>query len=165
MAMMSQKLNFTKLESAMRLFFQTTKNPQYWAEINRRSGVFIDRPAAFILHSLENHSKSGVNVHDLAHHLGIEAPSITRKTQELEALGLIKRSPGLTDRRVINLKLTPQGSVVANKLMKAQHEVMHQAFEQWSNGESQQFANLFERFSQDFAQILTRKTNKERLKV
>ncbi|HVX47876.1 MAG TPA: hypothetical protein VHA05_00770, partial [Candidatus Saccharimonadales bacterium] len=81
--MSSMENDLEALENAMRDFFQNMKRPQNWEHIKRRSGVAIDRPSAIILKSLLS-TPAPHRVQDLADHLGIEAPFITRKTQDLE---------------------------------------------------------------------------------
>src|SRR4051812_23155419 len=97
------------LESAMRLFFQTMKRPQRWTDLTVRAGVSIDRPGAMILQVLASSPTERYGVQDLATLLGIEAPSVTRKTQELESSGYIRRVRSAEDKRSVSLELTPAG--------------------------------------------------------
>jgi DNA-binding MarR family transcriptional regulator len=141
-----------QLEDAMRLFFQTMKRPQNWAQITASAGVSIDRPAMFILHALALANDQRCRVQDLATQLGIEAPSVTRKTQELEQAGYIRRMPDPKDRRAIGLELTAKGQAIHTKIRKAQKDLIVNAFNVWSKADRQQFVTLFERFSNDLAQ-------------
>jgi DNA-binding MarR family transcriptional regulator len=50
---------------------------------------------------------------DLARHLNHDAGAISRLVDQLVERGLVKRERGGTDRRVVHLKLTPQGHAVA----------------------------------------------------
>jgi len=139
------------LESALRLVFRTMKRPHNWARLAKQAGVDIDRPAATILHTLVAHQNESCRVHDLATLLGIEAPSVTRKTQELEQAGYLRRVPDPHDGRAISLRITPQGRAVSTKLWEAQREIISQALSHWQTAERQQFIALFERFSNDLA--------------
>lgn len=141
-----------QLEDAMRLFFQSMKRPQNWAHITATAGVSIDRPAAFILHALVVSKNQRCRVLDIASQLGIEAPSVTRKTQELEQAGYIRRTPDPKDRRAIGLELTAKGRAMHLKIRKAQRDMMTQAFNLWSEVDRQKFIALFQRFSNDLAQ-------------
>ena len=146
------------LEIAMRRLFQTMKRPQTWVRVTTRSGVSIDRPSAVILKSLLT-DQAHCRIQDLAGRLGIEAPSITRKTQELERAGYLKRVPDKDDRRAIDLHITPRGKTVANRLWKAQREIIEEALASWQPSERKQFVKLFQRFSNDLVSISVRKTS------
>lgn len=139
------------LDNAMRVFFQTIKRPQHWSHVTRRSGIIIDRPSAIILKLLD--AQSPCHVQDLADHLGIEAPSITRKTQELERAGYLRRSPGKDDRRAVDLRITGRGRSAAKRLSSAQREIIADVLQDWQPSERHRFARLFERFSRDLVNV------------
>lgn len=141
------------LQNAVRLFSQTMKRPQRWTKITEQAGVSIDRPAAMILQTLTLNYPARYRVQDLAAHLGIEAPSVTRKTQELEQAGLIRRLPDLADRRAIGLEPTAEGMDVARRIAMAQREYMGKALSGWSNSDRRQFLELFQRFSDSLARL------------
>ncbi len=143
------------LENAMRLFFQTMKRPQAWAQITASAGVKIDRPAAHLLHALNSSPTQGSRVQDLAAHLGIEAPSVTRKTQELELAGYLKRTRDPKDKRAIGLQLTSKGRILNTRLWKAQLQTISQVLQSWPAAERKQFIKLFQRFSSDLANLQT----------
>jgi DNA-binding MarR family transcriptional regulator len=149
-AMDSLESDLKTIEESMHLYFQTVKRPQNWASLTAQAGSQIDRPAFFILHTLmvqPEHSR----VQDLATRLGIEAPSITRKTQELEEAGYLRRVPDPTDRRAITLELTAKGRGLGEKVWKAQRAGVRKVLIDWPATEREQFVKLFTRFSQDTA--------------
>ena len=137
------------LENAMRIFFQTMKRPHHWTRVTERAGLTVDRPGAAILRSVMASKDCQCRVHDLAIQLGIEAPSVTRKTQELEQAGYLRRTPDPKDRRAIDLRITPRGRTVSDRLWKAQRELISQALSSWSAADRHQFVELFQRFSND----------------
>jgi DNA-binding MarR family transcriptional regulator len=53
----------------------------------------------------------------IADYLNINKSNITRSCESLEKLGYIIRKKSDTDKRVINLKLTPKGKVTIEKMM------------------------------------------------
>ena len=142
-----------QLEDAMRTVFQAMKRPQNWARISARAGLNIDRPSAVILYKLSAAPAKSLRVQDLADQLGIEAPSVTRKTQALEQAGYLERRPDPRDRRAISLQLTGEGRNVSRRLWKAQREVIAQALATWKPSERHKFITLFERFATDLATI------------
>lgn len=149
------------LERAMRDFFQDMKRPQNWEHIKQRSGVAIDRPSAIILKSLLS-APAPCRVQDLADHLGIEAPFVTRKTQELERAGYISRVQDKDDRRAIDLNITAAGRTITKKLWRVQRDIVAEALRQWKPAERHQFVTLFKRFSEDLITITRNATNTNR---
>jgi DNA-binding MarR family transcriptional regulator len=143
------------LESAVRLLVQTIKRPQQWAKVTALAGVTIDRPAAVILQTLMSPRAQGWRVHDLAAQLGIEAPSVTRKTQELEQAGYVRRTRNSNDRRAIGLQLTTQGRSVNNRIKRAQRQNISQVLQSWPAAKRREFVTLLQQFSQDLAAQLS----------
>ncbi|HVV67119.1 MAG TPA: MarR family transcriptional regulator [Candidatus Saccharimonadales bacterium] len=150
------------LENAMRLFFQTMKRPHTWARVTEQTGIHLDRPAAVILHLLAD-SSTPLHVQDLASQLGIEAPSVTRKTQSLERAGYLQRVPDARDRRLIDLRITPRGRAAARKLWGAQRNIVAETLKDWNSDERRQFVRLFERFSSDLSKLSQREPSHRRL--
>ena len=151
-----------QLETAMSRFFQAMKRPQRWARVLQRANLQLDRPAAHILQILSSDEHAACRVQDLASQLGIEAPSVTRKTQELEQLGYLRRRPDPRDRRAVDLSITPRGRAVARKLWQAQRQSITQVLHDWPAKDRQRFVELFDRFSQDIAEEFDKTTKTER---
>ena len=139
----------TTLENALRSFVQTMKRPQQWTRMTAAMGVVIDRSSAFILQTLILHEPKELRVQDLAHILGIESPSITRKTQELESRGYISRRQDPNDKRAVSLHVTGSGRKLAAKLWKAQRQNISDVLKHWPAQDRRQFVDLFARFSND----------------
>jgi len=146
------------IEDSMSQFFRAIKHPNYWAIVVKLSGVDIDRPAAYILKSVAASKSGECHVQELARSLHVEAPSITRKTQSLEAEGLLKREQDKTDKRVVDLKITESGRKIVTKLNNAQRQMLTQTFSSWSPDEIESFTRLFEKFSYSFADVTIKKT-------
>jgi DNA-binding MarR family transcriptional regulator len=138
------------LENAVRLFAQTMKRPQRWAAVMVQAKTDLDRPSAVILQILLN-EHGACRVQDLAVRLGIEPPSVTRKTQELEQAGFLRRVPDPADRRAIDLRITSRGRSVAKRLYNAQRDILAKALQDWNPADRRQFVKLFERFSDDLS--------------
>jgi DNA-binding MarR family transcriptional regulator len=146
------------IETSMFQFFRSLKHPNYWANVVKVSGVNLDRPAAFILKTVALSKLGECHVQELAHNLHVEAPSITRKCQELETEGLLKREQDKVDKRVVHLKITEPGRKVATKLNDAQRQILDQTFSTWQPDDIESFTKLFEKFSNNFADITVKKT-------
>jgi DNA-binding MarR family transcriptional regulator len=79
---------------------------------------------------------------DLAREMGNDAASTTRMIDRLEKRKLIVRMPRGDDRRVISLRLTPGGRILAEKLPVIYAAVMNRNFEGFSIEELGQFRTL-----------------------
>lgn len=140
------------LDQSIRLFAQVMKQPSRWTKVIARSGVALDRPSAFILQTLLMHHPKQLHVQDLACRLGVEPPSVTRKTQELETAGYLQRTPDPEDRRAVGLELTELGVTTANRIREAQLEIISQTLESWPADDRHQFVTLFQRFSNELSE-------------
>jgi DNA-binding MarR family transcriptional regulator len=150
---MSDKDDLQTLDQATRLFFQTIKRPQTWSKLAHRAGTDLERPAAAILHILSEDDSKSYRLNDLAQRLAIEAPSVTRKTQELEAAGYLQRVPDLNDRRAVSLRITKNGKAVSKRLKAEQQKLFAEVIADWPASERKAFVNLFLRFSQRLAEL------------
>lgn len=138
-----------QLENALRAFVQTIKRPQQWAYITSVAGVQLDRPAAMILQTLILHKSEQLGVQDLALLLGIEPPSVSRKAQELEHAGYLRRQRSSDDRRAVRLQVTAAGHEMADRLWQAQRSIMSQVLQNWPSNDRQRFVSLFARFAEE----------------
>jgi len=135
-----------QLEDALRRLFQYIKRPSTWQSLTSLAGVQIDRPSAHIIHTLVQNQKSPYKLNDLADSLGIEAPSVSRKTQELEALGLIRRLRSSSDRRSVYLEVTDEGREIEKRIRQARRNSSESVLKGWTKSERQQFVSLFDRY-------------------
>jgi DNA-binding MarR family transcriptional regulator len=62
----------------------------------------------------------GLSMKELAAQLGCDASFVTVVTDALEKRGLVRREPSQRDRRVKNLRLTPEGTAAKERLI---HEI------------------------------------------
>lgn len=141
------------LENAMIGFFRTMKRPQHWRLVTDRARITIDRPAAGILKAIMA-CPVPCRVQDLANMLSVEAPTVTRKTQELERAGYLRRVPDKDDRRATDLYITARGRSAAKKLWNSQRAIMANVLQDWNPAERQQFVQLFEKFSIELADAI-----------
>jgi DNA-binding MarR family transcriptional regulator len=152
--------NLETFETALRLFLQTMKRPQSWLLITEKAGLDIDRPAATILMVLIAQESKQYRLHDLAEHLNIEAPSVTRKVQQLEKAGLVARNQDSQDKRAYDLQATKSGIEVAMKIRDAQRQITSQVFNNWTKQDRKAFVDLFERFCKGTAELYGSKIDK-----
>jgi DNA-binding MarR family transcriptional regulator len=72
---------------------------------------------------------------DIARHLNHDSGATTRLVDQLEERGLLMRERSKTDRRVVDLKLTPAGKLVAKALTPRMIDLCNAALEGMSAAE------------------------------
>jgi DNA-binding MarR family transcriptional regulator len=109
--------------------------------------VRLDRAGASLLYKLRLSGAETLRVTALAERLGVDTPTVTRKVQQLERLGLVAKEADPDDRRAIRVRLTDEGVVVLERLLASRREWLCQLLEGWSGDDLRQFAELLGRFT------------------
>jgi DNA-binding MarR family transcriptional regulator len=139
------------LEDAMTHLHRAMSRHRMWEHITTAAGVSIDRSSAMILHFLEMHEKNHCHPSELASKLGVEAPSVTRKIQQLEEAGLVSRQPDPQDRRAFTLHITRTGRNIVQKIHKAKRQNLADVLGKWPPGDRHNLAILFQKLARQMA--------------
>lgn len=94
---------------------------------------------------LKLHMGHASTVAELARECRLDAGAMTRMLDRLEAKGLVTRQRSSTDRRVVNLVLTPAGSDAARQIPAVLCKVQNAYLEGFSEPEWQQLKDLLRR--------------------
>jgi DNA-binding MarR family transcriptional regulator len=109
------------------------------------AGVRLDRAGAALLYMLYAHGDSRVTA--LADMLGVDAPTVTRKVQQLEREGLVAREADAGDRRASRIRLTPVGRRSLESVLKARRRWFDQLLAGWDETDLASFAVMLGRFA------------------
>lgn len=112
----------------------------------RRAGVELDRSGAALLYKLHTEGDN-LRLTDLAERLGIDSPAVTRKVQQLERLGMVRRTPDPGDARAFRLAITTNGEEAITRLLEARRQWLQELLEDWSDSDRADFARLLEQFA------------------
>jgi DNA-binding MarR family transcriptional regulator len=82
---------------------------------------------------------------DLARDLEIDPGAMTRSMDRLEAKGLVRRERSCTDRRVVQLMLTPEGKQLADQVPAVLAHVLNGHLDGFSQAEWQQLLQFLQR--------------------
>lgn len=115
------------------------------------AGVRVDRSGATLLYKLRSHGDSQ-RVTELAELLAVDAPTVTRKIQQLEREGLVDRHADPDDRRATQIHLTSAGKRTLDKVTKARLSWLEGVFKDWNEEDLETFASLLGRFAEDLEQ-------------
>jgi DNA-binding MarR family transcriptional regulator len=82
---------------------------------------------------------------DLARDLETDPGAMTRSMDRLEAKGLVRRERSCTDRRVLQLALTPEGKRLADQVPAVLSDVLNGHLDGFSQAEWQQLLQFLQR--------------------
>lgn len=82
--------------------------PRAHVRLTEIAGVPLDRPGVALLRALVEQDRP-LRVRELADHLGIRPPNVTRVVQDLELQGLVRPVPEAHDRRARTVTPTAEG--------------------------------------------------------
>jgi DNA-binding MarR family transcriptional regulator len=89
--------------------------------------------------------EDGISQAELARRQRVEAPSMCRMVDRLERDGLVSRERDLSDRRVIRVRITPDGRAAADAGRDAVAELEERAFSALSSEEREVLSGLLAR--------------------
>lgn len=116
----------------------------------KQAGVDLDRSGAALLFKLYAEGEN-VRITELAERLGIDGPAVTRKVQQLERDGLLRRSPDPEDARASRLALTDTGRTHIELLLAARDRWLDSLLDGWSDADRREFARLLDLFASTLA--------------
>lgn len=112
----------------------------------RSAGVRIDRAGGALLYMLQGQGES-VRVTSLADLLSVDAPTVTRKIQQLEREGLVGRHADPEDHRATRIALTEKGRRTLDRVLKARRTWFDRLLEGWDDEDLEAFASMLQRFA------------------
>lgn len=134
-----------KIESAINELKRSSSKHDFWESMAREIGTNIDHSGALFLQILAHEEKP--RLLDLAKRLGIEAPSVTRKVQQLEELGYVVRTSDPEDKRASRLALTAEGQKVVTRTMEVKRKHLSALVADWPPEDLHQFARLIDKLA------------------
>ena len=141
------------IETALYALARRLKQARLHDHFLRVAGVDIDQAGLAVLYALHG-EKDGLRVTDVAARLGIDAPAVTRKAQQLERLELVTRARDADDARASRLLLSADGRRVLKRFLVARHRWLTAMLADWPAADRDEFARLIGRFSTDIRRHL-----------
>ena len=143
------RLPIEDIEAALQAVVRTLNQVRVHDRLLRASGIRVDRAGVAVLYRL--FEDDALRITDLAERLAVDAPTVTRKVQQLEREGLVVRRPDPLDGRVSRLSLTGEGQRTIRQVMTARREWLTRLLAGWDQAEQEDFA----RHLGSFAEALT----------
>lgn len=137
-----------ELESALNSLVRLLKQARLHGFILDRAQADVDRAGMALLYVLYVQGASP-RLTELAEHLHIDAPAVSRKVQQLERAGLVGRGRDQGDGRATRLWLTESGRGTIDRILAARRDWLAAVTADWPAGEQAEFARLLRRFAGD----------------
>lgn len=123
-------------------------HPKAREQVCALAGVQVDKVAEILL-TIINRSEEEVRLSDVAHLLGVELSSVSRKVQKMEEAGLLDRSNDPDDKRASRIFLTDKGHDVLERFNQARWQLIRDGLADWPDQDRRTFTELLVRFIND----------------
>ncbi len=142
-----------QIQAALQIVVGSITQIRVHERLLSEAGVRLDRAGSALLSKLYRHGDT-LRVTDLADLLGVDAPTVTRKIQQLEKQGLVSRHADPDDRRATRIDLTRAGKQTLERVLAAKRKWFDSLVEGWDDTELESFALLLGRFASALEQDL-----------
>ena len=134
------------IQESLQIVARSISQVRVHERLLQSAGVRLDRAAAAALYKLHVHGDA-TRITALAEMLGVDAPTVTRKIQQLERDGLVVRHADPDDGRASRIALTPAGRRTLERVLKARRAWLERLLEGWDDEDLARFGSLLGRFS------------------
>ena len=117
----------------------------------RAKAIGVTRPQWRVLTWLQRHE--GINQSALADMLELDAMTLCRMVDRLQAADMVERRPDPADRRAWKLYLTPKGIALTEQLQPIGEELLQEALHDVPKKEQGQLHHLLEQFRRNLQSI------------
>ncbi|GEM_PF-176383 len=118
-----------RLELALSQIVHWASRSDVRREVIARAGVTLTPTDAWVLGRIMEHGP--LRLSGLASALGVDKASMTPRVQQLEAAGLVERSPDPTDGRAVLLEISDEGRRVFARLHQARQDLLAELLAGW----------------------------------
>jgi len=143
----ARKKHLRELHAAMIDLFALMSRPQRDDTLIREAGISLDRALFPLLVGIERYGPIGVV--DLADGVGRDHTTVSRQVVKLERLGLIRRRPGSSDRRINEAIITDQGQRLTRALDAARVRLAAPILANWTEQDFSELVRMLRRFVDD----------------
>jgi DNA-binding MarR family transcriptional regulator len=134
-----------QLHGALLDIMSIMNQPQRDEVLIRQAGIPLDRALFPLLVLIERFGPIGVV--ELADRVGRDYTTVSRQVAKLDSLGLVRRRGNLTDRRVREAVVTPQGKAMTDLVDAARERIGRSIFESWDIHDMDELVRLMRKFA------------------
>ena len=118
------------LERALEGLFRLGANRRFDTRQAADVGAVVTRAGYAVLRSL--HDGGTLSLREVAEASAMDSPTASRQVVQLEQEGLVERRTAEGDARAVELRLTPKGRKVYDKVVQYRLKVLTRALSDWS---------------------------------
>lgn len=119
--------------------------PQRDERLVREAGISLDRALFPLLVGIERLGPIGVV--ELAERAGRDYTTVSRQVAKLEALGLVQRREGASDRRVREAAVTSKGKAMTDRVDAARERIGRAIFATWDAHDVEELVRLMRKLA------------------
>lgn len=119
--------------------------PQQDEAMIKEAGIKLDRALFPLLVLIERLGPIGVV--ELADRVGRDYTTVSRQVAKLDALGLVDRREGTTDKRVREAIVTAKGKAMTDRIDAARERIGRSIFQSWDEQDIDDLVRLMRRFA------------------
>ncbi|MGH8994833.1 MAG: MarR family winged helix-turn-helix transcriptional regulator [Acidimicrobiales bacterium] len=136
------------VRQSMQDFGRMVSLGKVYEAVLRRSRIDLSRADVQLLHILSE-AGDGIRLGEVAERLGVDAPTVTRRAQQLESRGLLRRAADPLDKRAQLVQLTAAGTRSVERTRSVFRRWLEEVLADWTGSERLELAALLERFTHD----------------
>lgn len=119
-------------------------------ESNHLTSGTISLPQLWALELVRE--KKSVAMHDLASALHLKSPSATMLVDHLDGLGMVRRTRGARDRRVVQVTLTAKGRRILDDILRQKQKGVMEIFKPLSAAERRSYLAILNKLANALSQ-------------
>lgn len=141
---MDQPDDLIAIEQALEQLLRLNASRKVHTRRAAAAGVAISKPGLLLLRRL--HQEGAMSIGDLARRTEMDPAATGRQIRLLEEDGLVTRTRGSEDGRVVAVQVTPKGAEVRRRIDRVGERHMEDVLAGWSPVDRRRFAMLLPRF-------------------
>jgi DNA-binding MarR family transcriptional regulator len=157
--MTARRNSVAAAEVALERLFRLTVSRQMDTRQSAAVGAVVTRAGYALLRSLSESSELAVT--ELARRCSMDPAACGRQLQALDREGLITRTAGVDDGRVIVVQLTEAGRKVYERIVAVRNEHMEQVLADWPEADRVALSELVDRLVEDLKTTPFRPTKEQ----
>jgi DNA-binding MarR family transcriptional regulator len=134
-----------ELHTALLDIVSVMNRPQRDEVLIKEAGIPLERALFPLLIGIERFGPIGVV--DLADRVGRDYTTVSRQVTKLEFLGLAERRKNVTDRRVSEAAITPNGKAMTDLVDAARERIARAIFKTWDARDFDELVRLMRKFA------------------
>lgn len=137
----------SRIDDALNILVRRIQGPRARELLTARAGLSLERAAYPLLRRIgERHT---VRTTDVAAALSVDVSTVSRQVKQLEAEGLVARTPDPLDGRASVLTLTAAGHDALDRIRRARRQVLAEVVAGWPEEDRSALADLICQLAED----------------